>query len=477
MAAKRTATNSKMHILIGGIVSFAFVCVSYCIFSLIYAVQPTPYLDEAFHVPQANNYCKGLFKEWDQKITTLPGLYLLSVGILKPLSWIPGGDFCGVYALRFINLMACFVNIFLLFALQRKLKQNKKDIVTFCSDLLSAINLGTFPILYFFTFLYYTDTVSTTLVLLMYLLHLENCHVMAAATGAVSVLVRQTNIIWVAFFGLLTAEQVFKKEIMQTRRRISSNMESSIRYLQILLDTVMHIWRSGNSACLHFMFNLLREVYSYVGVCICFVIFVIVNGGIVVGDKEAHTAVINLPQLLYFSMFTTFFSFPYFIKYIYPFVKCVFRYKRKFLFCFLILCVIVYFNTHVHPYLLADNRHYTFYLWRRVYVRHFTVKYILLPVSMYGIFCIFHTLKQTTIIFQLGYLVCVFLCLVPQKLLEFRYYILPFLLFRLQIVSKQWWQLAFEFAVFSFLNAATISLFVTREFYWDDRSEVQRFLW
>ena len=43
-----------------------------------------PYMDEIFHIPQAQRYCDGNFTQWDNKITTLPGLYLFSVGLLDP---------------------------------------------------------------------------------------------------------------------------------------------------------------------------------------------------------------------------------------------------------------------------------------------------------------------------------------------------------------------------------------------------------
>lgn len=35
---------------------------------------PEPYLDEIFHIPQAQKYCEGRWLEWDDKITTPPGL-------------------------------------------------------------------------------------------------------------------------------------------------------------------------------------------------------------------------------------------------------------------------------------------------------------------------------------------------------------------------------------------------------------------
>ena len=50
-------------------------------------------------------------------------------------------------------------------------------------DLLSAVNLTIFPILYFFTFLYYTDVIATGLVLLTYLLQLEGHNLLASLSG------------------------------------------------------------------------------------------------------------------------------------------------------------------------------------------------------------------------------------------------------------------------------------------------------
>ncbi len=32
-----------------------------------------------------------------------------------------------------------------------------------------------------------------------------------------------------------------------------------------------------------------------------------------------------------------------------------------------------------HPFLLSDNRHYTFYIWRRVFLLHPLIPYLLVP--------------------------------------------------------------------------------------------------
>ena len=52
------------------------------IFTVMHSTNPHPYMDEIFHIPQAQKYCNGTYDEWDPKITTLPGLYLFSSGIL-----------------------------------------------------------------------------------------------------------------------------------------------------------------------------------------------------------------------------------------------------------------------------------------------------------------------------------------------------------------------------------------------------------
>lgn len=41
---------------------------------LVNTIIPDPYMDEIFHVPQMQQYCRGHSREWDSKITTPPGL-------------------------------------------------------------------------------------------------------------------------------------------------------------------------------------------------------------------------------------------------------------------------------------------------------------------------------------------------------------------------------------------------------------------
>ncbi|XP_061874545.1 dol-P-Glc:Glc(2)Man(9)GlcNAc(2)-PP-Dol alpha-1,2-glucosyltransferase isoform X5 [Colius striatus] len=106
--------------------SFLLSCL---LFAAVSRHQRGPYMDEVFHVPQAQAYCHGRFLQWDPMITTLPGLYLVSVGVVKPAVWLfgwTGSVVCSVGMLRFINLLFSAGNFYLLYLLLLKIHQKNK---------------------------------------------------------------------------------------------------------------------------------------------------------------------------------------------------------------------------------------------------------------------------------------------------------------------------------------------------------------
>lgn len=67
--------------------------------------------------------------QWDPMITTLPGLYLVSVGIIKPVVWLTdltGAVVCSTAMLRFVNLLFNCGNLYLLYLLICKLHHREK---------------------------------------------------------------------------------------------------------------------------------------------------------------------------------------------------------------------------------------------------------------------------------------------------------------------------------------------------------------
>ena len=56
------ATQKQKHVQFLGIL-FVFVVVSTCIYFLVNRIQPEAYMDEIFHIPQAQRYCNGSYFE------------------------------------------------------------------------------------------------------------------------------------------------------------------------------------------------------------------------------------------------------------------------------------------------------------------------------------------------------------------------------------------------------------------------------
>lgn len=144
-----------------------------------------------------------------------------------------------------------------------------------------------------------------------------------------------------------------------------------------------------------------------------FAAFVVWNGGVVLGkspfisktplsaselisgkgDKSNHVATLHFPQMLYIWPFIVFFSIPlllpailgallpksYLPTFLQPFVRSALpNHTSKFVASATILTLTLTAidrNTIIHPFTLADNRHYIFYVFR-ILLAHPTIKYL-----------------------------------------------------------------------------------------------------
>ena len=124
-------------------------------------------------------------------------------------------------------------------------------------------------------------------------------------------------------------------------------------------------------------------------------------------------------------------------------------------------------------------RHYTFYIWRRIITRKEPwTKFLLVPIYVYGGYCCLHSIRKTNIIFKLSFILFVILNLSPQLLMEFRYFVIPFMVYRLQLRPTNWLKLGLETFLFMMVNALTLYLFVMKPFKWENEPEqTQRFMW
>ncbi|XP_015270843.1 PREDICTED: putative Dol-P-Glc:Glc(2)Man(9)GlcNAc(2)-PP-Dol alpha-1,2-glucosyltransferase [Gekko japonicus] len=461
--------------------SAAFSCaflVSCLLFSAL-NLQRAPYMDEAFHIPQAQAYCEGRFTQWDPMITTLPGLYLVSVGVVKPAAWLfgwSGSIICSTGMLRFINLLFSVGNFYLLYLLFSRIHQKKA--VSGFQRIVSTLTLTIFPVLYFFTFLYYTDTGSTFFTLFAYLMCLYGNHKTSALLGFCGFMFRQTNIIWTVFCGgSVVADKLseaWKVELLKRKEQKSLPPKGSFSELISIFRFLLEYVTSLKNIT-----TLILLTWPYIGMVVVFFAFIFINGGIVVGDRSSHEACLHFPQIFYFFSFTLFFSFPYLMtpSKIISFLHSVKRHLLQYSILAIISLFLVWKFTYVHKYLLADNRHYPFYIWRKLYQRHELVKYVLVPVYIFAGWSFTDMLTSKNVFWKMVYFVCLLTATVPQKLLEFRYFILPYVMYKLHIPMPSLLKLLLELAFYLLINAVTFHFFLNKTFQWQNNEELQRFMW
>lgn len=339
--------------------------------------------------------------------------------------------------------------------------------------------------LYFFNFLYYTDAGSTFFVLFMYLLHLHDNKFLASIVGLIAVMFRQTNIIWTVFMAGLTARKklidwIKLEDSNQYERRSKEDLQNNDDNVAIskILKIVINSLRK-DMKIFYLIIDILIASFFYIITILIFLGFVYINEGIVVGDRSHHTACLNFPQMFYFISFTCVFAFPYIItpSRIMSFIKSLISHYIKAFVIVLISLLLIHYFTYVHVYTLSDNRHFTFYVWSKIYNRHYLIKYLMTPLYMYSYWSCLSLLGHKDDIWKIIFGICIVAATIPQKLLEFRYFILPYIIFRLNIKEGSWLQLSAEMLLSIFINCTAVYLFVNKPFKWENSMELQRFMW
>ncbi|XP_015124880.1 putative Dol-P-Glc:Glc(2)Man(9)GlcNAc(2)-PP-Dol alpha-1,2-glucosyltransferase [Diachasma alloeum] len=470
-----TVENPKSNRLSGMIVQRSavvlFVALSSLLFIYLNQVQPNYYIDEAFHIPQVQKYCNGTFFEWDKKITTPPGLYVLSTVLLAPIKQ------CTTLFLRSINLILTFSNLYLTYKILSTKKWARRE-ENALKKFGVAFAVTIFPPLFFWFFLYYTDVLSINLILLTFLLHQREHYNASAYVGGCSVFVRQTNIVWVI---LLAGERVLTLIEAQTPRSIETlvnrGLHTTPMHAKLLWNNVVHHIRRGKLPFMKFIGEMCSNVRGHIKVLITFLAFVIINKGIVLGDRNAHVATIHVPQLFYFTVFFSVFAWPYVLPQWRSFLQFV---RKHWIITSVLLALfttIVHNNTLVHPYLLADNRHYVFYVWNKIMGRYYLAKYLLVPIYGFSIYGLLACLQDLRYLSKVLYIVSISVILVPQLLLEPRYFVIPYVLLRLNMTEPKPWQLFMELITTALINFLQFYIFVTKSFYWTDQEGPQRISW
>ncbi|KAG2262377.1 hypothetical protein Bca52824_069456 [Brassica carinata] len=284
-------------------------------------IVPDPYMDEIFHVPQAQQYCSGNFRSWDPMITTLLD--------------------CTIYHLHM--LLLCFQELLcgvLVYEIIRFLGPSLSD----RKATLMALVVSLYPLHWFFTFLYYTDVASLTAFLAMYLACLRKRYFLSALFGTLAILIRQTNVVWMLFVacsGVLDFtldspsrqkdKQKVNQDLHQSTDRKEATLRSNLRRRKhdSSLDARDRFDRGKSASSTEDTSGLVYDVYAvistswnmkwkilvkfspFIVVVVAFGIFILWNGGIVLGAKEAHVVSPHFAQIMYFSLVSALFTAPY----------------------------------------------------------------------------------------------------------------------------------------------------------------------
>ena len=104
--------------------------------------------------------------------------------------------------------------------------------------------------------------------------------------------------------------------------------------------------------------KILKKYVPEIILLIFFGVFLIVNKGITVGDRDNHKPGFHLAQLCYLFSILTIFSFNIekgksFLK-----VSNIF----KFFYLLPLIAIIILKFYYAHPFLISDNTHYVFYV-------------------------------------------------------------------------------------------------------------------
>lgn len=100
------------------------------------------------------------------------------------------------------------------------------------------------------------------------------------------------------------------------------------------------------------------------------------------------------------------------------------------------------------------------------------------PIYCTSIILLYFQIYDRSLLNILLLLVCIIFLTIFQKLLEFRYFILPFILLRLSINDKKNSKLFLELSQAVIINIITLYIFCHRIFYWSTHPDVpQRFMY
>lgn len=390
-------------------------------------------MDELFHVPQAREFCDSLRSrstpKYDKLITTPPGLYVLPSLLSLIHSTFCDVQFCRALSAMFVLLCALETSTVLRLLRNRDASlYATKSCTTSDSSLhmAEAVLITLHPPLFFYGALFYTDTIAMYLMLLCWRLSLSSRQRESAFVGIMAVLCRQTCAV---FHGC------------------------------IAFDQLLASFPRGGRALYH-------AAWPHTGAGALYIFMFAANGfKVVLGDEAHHSPTLHFAMIAYYGGFC--FAFGVLLcggpalcrgrEFCAAFGRvCKSRIPIMYIVSIGVLAACIYHTgQYVHPFALADNRHYTFYLYRKFLMKSALHRYLPLPFYASGLVFPFAQVAMCAdcanvkenaaspwyamareMAREVVFLSATVVAVLPASLLELRYFVPGFVLCCIRVVAR-----------------------------------------
>lgn len=217
------------------------------------------FFDEGFHYYQIGKFIEGRY-ELSERVPMLPGYHLI-VSLIARSAGVK--SFTSV---RLISTMFSFLLLGLFFLFAKDLHRGSRDIMT--------LQYYFFPTIFPYFSLLFTDILSAFMVLLSIYLITKKMNKLAWLSAACGFLVRQNNIVWIAFLAIYGYLTEFG-------------------------------WRLDAGRAKEY----LKKNWAMLPAALLFVIFIVLNKGMAIGDKCMHPSLKIYMGNIHFILFLYFFLF------------------------------------------------------------------------------------------------------------------------------------------------------------------------
>ena len=336
------------------------------------------FIDEHYHYRQIVRFMQGDSTP-DPLLSMIPGYHWTVVGLAQLFRIEKFSD---------IRVISFMLNLITIPVFYFAAKQIQKE-----SAVIKTLQYSFFPILFPYFSLIYTDIFSILFILITLYAIFAKRYQMAGIVISTSIFARQNNIFWLIFFLLF----IFAKEFGY---RLSGKLLR--RFLQM--------------------------TYTFIPGLILIAAFLYLNKGMTVGDRQLmYLNITNQSNIFIIGVLGLFLFIPLVFSYRYKMAQLIWRYKK---YSFLLIGAFFIFQklfTNTHPYNQTPYfLHNALAIYSTQDLGRKLAFFILLALSLIWLSVV--ELKE-----RAGYLLypMTFLFLLPIWFMEWRYYMIPYVIFLL----------------------------------------------